>query len=85
MIETLSDIKLFTIPFLPNIMLGKDITHTNTIEVMEIRDHDRLPVMVISQITHTIIPIKSVIVNSVEITTFFAMLFSSFLFKAIKF
>lgn len=54
-------------------------------ELIGISDHVKFPDIAILQIRHTIIPIKSVAENKSEITAFFVMLFSSFLFKAIKF
>lgn len=66
-------------------MPGKEITHAKTIELTGIKDHVKLPDIAISHIRHTIIPTKSVTEKRMEIITFFVMLFSFFLFKAIKF
>ena len=85
MIKTLNDIKLTIIPLFPKIILGKDITHAKIMELTGISDHVKLPDIAILQIKHTIIPINSVAENGIEIMTFFVILFSSFLFKAIKF
>ena len=85
MIKTLYDIKLTIIPLFPKTIPGKDITHANTIELTGINDHVKLPDIAILQIRHTIIPVNSVAEKTIEIITFFVMLFSSFLFKAIKF
>ena len=85
MIKTLNDTKLTTTPLFPNIILGKDIAHAKTMELAGISDHVTLPAIAILQIRHTIIPIKCVTEKRIEIVTFFVMLFSSFLFKAIKF
>ena len=60
MVKTLNDIKLTTIPLFPKIILGKDITHANTIELTGINDHVKLPDIAMLQIRHTIIPINSV-------------------------
>ena len=79
MIKTLNEIRLFRIPFFPNIRPGMDITHANTMETMGIGDHDRPPVIARSQMQHTMSPIKRIIENSAEIITFAAILFSSFL------
>ena len=84
MAKTLNDIKLTIIPPFPQIILGKDITHANTIELTGINDHVKLPDIAMLQIRHTIIPISSVAEKSFEIITFLVMLFSSFLFKEIK-
>lgn len=54
--------------------------HAKTMELTGISDHVKLPDIAILQIRHTIIPIKGVTENRIEIITFFAMLFSSFLF-----
>lgn len=77
-IKTLRDIKLTMIPFFPSMILGKDMTHAKTMELTGISDHVKLPDIAILQIRHTIIPIKSVTENTIEIITFFVMLFSSF-------
>ena len=79
MIKTLNDIKLTTTPLFPNTILGKDMTHAKTMELTGIGDHVKLPDIAILQIRHTMIPIKSVTENKMEIITFFVMLFSSFL------
>ncbi len=85
MVKTLNDIKLTIIPLFPKIILGKDITHANTIELTGINDHVKLPDIAMLQIRHAIIPINSVAEKSIEIIAFLVMLFSSFLFKEIKF
>ena len=77
--------KLTMIPFFPSMILGKAMTHAKTMELTGISDHVKLPDIATLQIRHTIIPVKSVPENKIEIITFFAMLFSSFLFRAIKF
>ena len=85
MTKTLNDMKLTAIPFFPKITLGKDIIYVKTIELIEISDHVNLPVIATSQIIHTIIPTKSVTEKSIEMITFFVILFSFFLFSASKF
>ncbi|MBD5556014.1 MAG: hypothetical protein HDQ95_11950 [Roseburia sp.] len=50
MIKVLSDIKLPTIPFLPNMVLGKQIIHAKIIELNGMSDHDKRPDMAMSQI-----------------------------------
>ncbi len=72
------------IPLFPSIMLGKDMTHAKTMELIGIRDHVKFPDIARLQIRHTIIPVKKVPEYKIEIITFFFMLFSSFLFKVIK-
>lgn len=69
----LNEIKLLTIPFFPNIMLGKDISHTKIIDIIGISDHDRLPDTAISQMVHTSIPIKRITENKTAIIIFLAM------------
>ena len=83
--KTLNDMKLTIIPLFPNMILGKDMTHAKTIELTGISDHVKSPDTAILQIRHTIIPIKSVAENKMEIITFFVILFSSPFCKAIKF
>ena len=85
MIKMLNDIKLKTIPFFPSRMPGKDMTHAKTMELTGMSDHVNLPDIARLQIMHTIIPVKSVIEKRIERITFFVMLFSSFLFSAIRF
>lgn len=77
--------KLTIIPFFPNIMPGKNMIHAKAMETTGIGDHVKLPDIAILQIRHAIIPIRSVAENRMEITAFFVMLFSSFLFRATKF
>ena len=84
-IKTLKEIKLAMIPLFPSMMPGKNMAHAKTMELTGINDHVKLPDIVILQIRHTIIPIKSVAENRMEIITFAVLLFLSFLFKAIKF
>ena len=71
--KTLNDSKLTMIPLFPSMILGKDITHAKTMELTGISDHVNLPDIAILQIRHTIIPIKSVTENRIEIITFFVM------------
>ena len=85
MTKILIDIKLPRIPFFPKIIIGNDTTQVNIIELIGIRDHVKLPDIAISQIAHTINHIKRVAEKITEIIIFFFMLFSSFLFSAIKF
>ena len=81
----LSDSKLMIIPLFPSIILGNKIPHAKTIELTGMSDHVKLPDTAILQIRHTIIPIKSIAEKRIEIIIFFVLLFSSFLFSAIKF
>ena len=83
--KMLNDIKLSMMPLFPSMIPGKVITHAKAMELTGIGDHVKLPDIAMLQIRHTIIPTKSVTENKMEIITFFVMLFSSFLFKAIKF
>ena len=85
MIKTLNDIKLMAIPFFPNRMPGKDMTHANTMELTGMSDQVKLPDIARLQIMHTMIPVKRVTEKRDEMNIFFAALFSSFLFRAIQF
>ena len=49
-------------------ILGKDTTHTKTMELIGMSDHVKFPDIAILQIRHTIMPIKSVAENKSEIT-----------------
>ncbi|MCI8727482.1 MAG: hypothetical protein HFG66_15480 [Hungatella sp.] len=84
-IKKLNDRRLAIIPFFPRIIPGKNMTHAKMMELTGMGDHVNLPDIAISQIRHTTIPVKRVTENTIEIITFFILLCSSFLFKAIRF
>ena len=57
-------------PLFPNNIIGKEIIHANKIALNVISDHVKAPVIVISQIQHTIIPIIIVTVKIIDIRGF---------------
>ena len=78
MIKTLNDMKLTTIPLFPNRILGKDTAHAKAMELTGISDHVKLPDIAISQMRHTMIPIKSVTENKTQRITFIVLPVSHF-------
>lgn len=79
-IKMLSESIAPKIPLLPDNIMGKEIIHANMIELNAVRDHVKAPVIAISQIQHTIMPIIIVTVKITDITVFLLIFFISVFF-----
>ncbi len=69
----LKDARLTSMPFFPETMTGKEITHAKTMELIGISAHVKAPDIAILQIRHTIIAITSVAEKRMEKNVFFVI------------